>query len=71
MTTDWSSLLNSKKKVGVVCNFAHSEMSGKDFYAYFKNTSSGGVVRSLLRTYGVSNSKKLARKALNRRGFTN
>ena len=71
MTTDWNSLLDSKKKVGVVCNFAHSEMSGRDFYSYFKNTASGGAVRGLLRDYGVSNSKRLARQALSRRGFTN
>ena len=34
-------------------------------------TYSGGTVRGLLRNYGVSNSKRLARKALSRRGFTN
>ena len=71
MMTDWEALLSSKQDVGVVKQFAYGCMSGRDFYSYFKNTASGGAVRGLLRNYGVSNSKRLARKALSRRGFTN
>ena len=44
-------------------------MTGREFYAVFANTSLGGHVRNLLRSYGVDRSRKLARKALNRREF--
>ena len=69
MTTDWNSLLSSKRNVSKVVNFAQGQMSGKDFYSHFSNTSGGGVVRGLLRDHGVVNSRRLARKALSRRGI--
>ena len=69
MTTDWNSLLSSKKNVSKVVNFAQGQMSGKDFYSHFSNTNGGGVVRGLLRDHGVVNSRRLARKALSRRGI--
>jgi len=69
VTTDWNSLLGSKRNVSKVVNFAQGQMSGKDFYSHFSNTSGGGVVRGLLRDHGVVNSRRLARKALSRRGI--
>ncbi len=69
MTTDWTVLLNSKKNVNKVVGFAEGQMSGKDFYSHFSNTAGGGVVRGLLRDHGVVNSRRLARKALSRRGI--
>jgi len=69
VTTDWNSLLSSKKNVSKVVNFAQGQMSGKDFYSHFSNTNGGGVVRGLLRDHGVVNSRRLARKALSRRGI--
>ena len=69
MMTDWEALLSSKQDVGVVKQFAYGCMSGRDFYSTFSNTENGGVVRSLLRKNGVTYSKRLARKALNRRGI--
>ncbi len=68
MTTDWRTLLSSKQNVRTVTEFAHGEMSGRDFYSRFANTDSGGIVRNLLRDNGVVYSKRLARKALSRRG---
>ena len=68
MSTDWGTLLNSEKNVKMVSAFAHGEMSGRDFYSHFANTKSGGIVRNLLRVNGVVYSKRLARKALSRRG---
>ena len=68
MSTDWGTLLNCKKNVRTVTEFAHGDMSGRDFYAQFANTDSGGIVRNLLRVNGVVYSKRLARKALSRRG---
>jgi len=38
-------------------------------YSAFSNTKNGGTVRNLLRTHGVTYSKRLARKALKRRGL--
>ena len=68
--TDWSSLLSSQRKQNVVKRFATGELSGKQFYSSFKNTNLGGTVRNLFRTHGVVNSRRLARKALVRRGVT-
>lgn len=65
--TDWGTLLSSKKNVSLVEQFAFGDMSGNTFYSAFSNTQHGGTVRTLLRTYGVTYSKRLARKALGRR----
>ncbi len=65
--TDWGTLLSSKRNVGIVEKFAYGDMSGKTFYSAFSNTTYGGTVRTLLRKYGVTYSKRLARKALGRR----
>jgi|TARA_R110000744_G_scaffold10135_1_gene31779 hypothetical protein len=67
MTTNWTSLLNTKRNVSTVSNFAVGKMSGRDFYSTFSGTSSGGIVRGLLRDYGVKQARVLARKALSRR----
>ena len=69
MTTNWTTLLSSKKNVSKVVGFAEGHMSGKDFYSHFANTTGGGIVRDLLRDHGVINSRRLARKALSRRGI--
>lgn len=71
MSTDWGTLLSCKKSVKTVTEFANSEMSGRDFYSHFANTERGGIVRKLLRSHGVVSSKRLARKALSRRGVLN
>jgi hypothetical protein len=67
MTTDWNSLLTSKRNVTAVSNFANGNMSGRSFYSSFANTSAGGTVRGLLRNHGVDRARTLARKALSRR----
>jgi len=67
MTTNWTLLLNTKQDRSTVSSFASGDISGKEFYSGFVNTSSGGVVRGLLRNYGVDQSRTLARKALSRR----
>jgi len=71
MSTDWGTLLSCKKSIKTVSEFANSEMSGRDFYSRFTNTERGGIVRELLRSHGVVYSKRLARKALSRRGALN
>lgn len=67
MTTDWNAVLSNRTNVVTVQNFADGNLSGREFYSRFANTSSGGVVRSLLRTHGVDRARTLARKALSRR----
>ena len=70
MTTDWSTLLKTKRNVSVVSNFAEGNISGRQFYSKFANTTSGGAARTLLREYGVTQARSLARKALTRRSLT-
>ncbi|SVB20905.1 uncharacterized protein METZ01_LOCUS173759 [marine metagenome] len=66
---DWDALLTSKRNVVQVQQFAFGDTSGKGLYSAFSNTKNGGTVRNLLRTHGVTYSKRLARKALKRRGL--
>lgn len=70
MTTDWNSLLSTKRNVTTVSKFASGNISGRSFYSKFANTPVGGTVRSLLRNYGVNRARTLARKALSRRAST-
>jgi len=67
MITNWTLLLNTERNRSTVSSFASGEISGRQFYSGFANTSSGGVVRGLLRNYGVDQARTLARKALSRR----
>jgi len=67
MTTNWTSLLNTGRNRSTVSSFASGDISGRKFYSGFANTSNGGVVRGLLRNYGVDRARTLARKALSRR----
>tara|TARA_Y100000401_G_C8316331_1_gene222678 strand:+ start:221 stop:430 length:210 start_codon:yes stop_codon:yes gene_type:complete len=67
MTTDWNSILSNRKNVTAVKKFATGGSSGREFYASFANTSTGGNVRTLLRTHGVDGARMLAKKALSRR----
>ena len=66
---DWSSVLSNKTKVKAVKKFAGGETSGRELTSDFANTESGGEVRTLLRTHGVTYGRRLARKALKRRGY--
>tara|TARA_Y100000310_G_C20645170_1_gene796133 strand:- start:1043 stop:1258 length:216 start_codon:yes stop_codon:yes gene_type:complete len=67
MTTNWNSLLNTKRNINTVSNFANGQMSGRDFYAAFSGTPRGGIVRGLLRYHGVKQARVLAGRALSRR----
>ena len=66
---DWSGILSRKGSVSTVKKFATGEISGRSLYSRFANTDSGGAVRQLLRQYGVTYGRRLARKALMRRGY--
>ena len=66
---NWTSILSTKKNVKAVHYFASGTTTGQELYSSFSNTDTGGNVRSLLRTHGVTYSRRLARKALKRRGY--
>ena len=66
---DWTGILSSKKSVKAVKKFATGTTTGKELYSEFSNTDNGGEVRTMLSTYGVTYGRRLARKALKRRGY--
>ena len=66
---DWSTILSNKTKVKAVKKFAVGETSGRELTSNFADTEASGEVRSLLRTHGVTYGRRLARKALKRRGY--
>ena len=66
---DWSSVLSNKTKVRAVKKFATGDATGSDLTTSFAKTEESGEVRTLLRTHGVTYSRRLARKALKRRGY--
>jgi len=66
---DWSTILSNKTKVKAVKKFAVGENSGRELTSSFANTEASGEVRSLLRNHGVTYGRRLARKALKRRGY--
>ncbi len=71
MTTNWNSLLNTKRNVSTVSNFAKGDMTGKEFISSFAGTPNSSIARSLLKNYGVDKSRNLAKKALYRRASSN
>ena len=66
---DWGTILSNKTRVKAVKKFAHSEGTGRELASSFANTDGSGEVRTLLRTHGVTYGRRLARKALKRRGY--
>ena len=64
---DWDNIINTGSKAYVKL-FAIGEVSGRDFYRGFAGDRASGQVRSLLRNHGVVYARRLARKALRRRG---
>jgi hypothetical protein len=65
---DWGTVLSNKTRVKAVKKFAHGDSTGRELTSSFANTDSSGEVRTLLRTHGVTYGRRLARKALKRRG---
>ncbi len=66
--TDWESVLKTRNDRSVITAFAEGMCSGRQLTMYFSHkTPQAGVVRNLLRTYGVDHARTLAGKALSRR----
>ena len=67
---NWTQLLSKTTNVKAVTKFAEGKTSGTEFYSSFAGTKSGGTARYLLREHGVTYARRLARKALRRRGVS-
>jgi|694.fasta_scaffold128273_4 hypothetical protein len=64
---NWSDLFQQYGNIKVWAEFCDGTLSGRQLYAHFVNTKLGGSVRNLLRTLGVDQTRKLAKRALARR----
>lgn len=64
---NWKKISGSFDKY-VLAAFAAGDISGRTFYGWHVNTETGGEARNLLRNRGVTYARRLARKALRRRG---
>lgn len=67
---NWGLITENKNESQNLRRFAQNELSGDEFYSLYKNTDKAGVVRNLLRNNGVVYARRLARRALNRRGIS-
>ncbi len=66
--TDWESVLKTRNDRNVVMAFAEGMCSGRQLTLYFTGKNpQAGIVRNLLRGYGVEHARNLASKALSRR----
>jgi len=66
--TDWESVLKTRNDRSVITAFAEGLCSGRQLTLYFTGTTpQAGVIRNLLRVYGVDHARTLAGKALSRR----
>lgn len=63
---DWTTLISKDKRS--VINFANGNLSGGDFQQIFSGNPN--PARGILRNHGVTYGRRLARKALRRRGVS-
>lgn len=68
-TTDWSTLLSTKKAAKIMYSFATERYSVKEATSAFSGTKYSGEFRRLVRTHGASYARRLTRKALRYRGL--
>jgi hypothetical protein len=68
-TTNWNSLLGTKKDVCTLKSFAAGDATTKEATTRFANTPKAGEFRKLVRTYGTTYARRLTRKALSYRGL--
>ena len=68
--TNWSCLFTNVDKRKSLKLFASGEKSGRWYYDQYACGDLGGTVRNLLRDKGVEKARKLAKRALRRRGIT-
>ena len=68
---DWDVILEKSVMQKSVIDFSLGLLSRDDFYNYSIFIGVGPYVRKLIRNNSVQNARKLARKALKRRGILN
>ena len=68
-TTNWNSLLATKKDVCTLKSFAAGDATTKEATTKFANTPKAGEFRKLVRTHGTTYARRLTRKALRYRGL--
>ena len=68
-TTDWATLLSSKKAISKMNKFAVGNISTKDTASAFSNTPCASEFRKLVRNNGTTYARRLTRKALRYRGL--
>ena len=68
-TTDWLTLLSTRKSQRVMYNFGVGKYSVSDATKSFANTQYSGEFRRLVRTHGAIYARRLTRKALRYRGL--
>jgi hypothetical protein len=67
---NWNSVLVDNGDLFLFGLFAGGHLSGRQLYAHYVNGDQGGIVRGLLRKYGVSRLRGLAKKAVERRSVS-
>jgi len=69
MVTNWEAVLSNRNRRRDVVQFATGELSGTELQYRFEGSNVSSEVRSLVRTRGVQDARKVARKALRRRNL--
>lgn len=67
---NWTDVLSNRTRLNNVRRFAEGELTGQQLVEKMNNTEVISEVRYLLRRHGVTYARRLARKALRRRGVT-
>jgi hypothetical protein len=65
---NWTEVLANRKQLRTVAKFAGGDMSASQLRSSFKGTDASREVNSLIKTHGTTYARRLARKALKRRG---
>jgi len=69
--TQWNKVLSNQVGQDAIRMFAKGDLSCENVQKVFRNNDkeASGEVRSLIRTKGTADARKIARKALQRRGL--
>jgi hypothetical protein len=68
MVVNWNEVLGTKQQLRTVAKFAGGELSATKLRQTFRGTEVAGEINSLIRNHGTQYARRLARKALKRRG---
>lgn len=68
LTTNWNTLLSNQQKRNLIMKWSVGEVSTRFVSQQLAFSEAAGEFRRLVRTHGTTYGRRLARKALNRRG---